>query len=489
MKSKTVAMRFLASMIAFGLTISLGTVNGKDLELRLRLKKGDSYSLKMTVDQKTFQTVMGQKHDMAQTIGFGYVFDVNDVAKDGTAMIKFTFKSSYFKQQGPTGTIEYDSSNPTDTDHPMAKTFASIMGQSLTMQVTPKWHVKEIKGCDEMINHILEQLDLPEGPTTDQIVKSIKDQFGDKAFKEIWQQMMNIYPEKPIAIGDFWSRRFAYSMGVPMIIENAWILKERKNGIAFIDVNSKIKSDPDAGPVKMGNMTLTYDVTGDQNGTLELLEATGWIIRAKLIQKLSGMVEYSGVPALEGRNVPISIESVINIETLDQLKKEVFSVEIFQDGKKVNISDRQVYLKKKPFTIYLTLDNIHGVSLNPSFIPEYYNLEKDQPVKDLKYLHLKSFAEKKFNVGNDLIIAYDGFHYLGYNEKMDWHKFNSIKKKENKVIGERIVKNFFIYDKKQTIKVEDIDKDIYLFLVAVTDYKENPEVKEIQREAIKIVWK
>src|SRR5947207_14921368 len=57
---------------------SRGADDGK-VELKLRLKKGDVQRVGLTLDQSISQTIQGQKYDVKQTMGTGYVMTVDDL--------------------------------------------------------------------------------------------------------------------------------------------------------------------------------------------------------------------------------------------------------------------------------------------------------------------------------------------------------------------------------------------------------------------------
>lgn len=316
MNMKKALFAVLAILLVVSLVAACGPDTGK-ADLRLRLKKGETYNLRMTADQKISQTIQGQKQDIAQTIGMGYTFSVVDVEADGTASVKVTYQSVVYKQDSPLGKFEYDSTKPGTTVPDAAKGFSALVGQGFSMKISPTGTVKDVQGVDAMLTQMIAKLDLPAGPTKDALAKSLRDQFGDQALKDSMASTMNIYPDKAVGVGESWSRKIVISTGFPLTTDNTWTLKERKNGVATIEASSKISSNPDAPPIVIDPMKLRYDLSGEQKGTLELQESTGWTIRATMTQKLSGQVKVEAMPQLPGGMTwAISIESVITVESL-----------------------------------------------------------------------------------------------------------------------------------------------------------------------------
>ncbi len=285
------------------------------IQLRLCLQAGESYNLRMVAEQKISQTIQEQTQDILQTIGTGYTFDVEDVDFDGSITVKVTYHSILFKQDGPMGKFEYDSSDPPAEIPPMAMGFNALVGQSFTMIISPEGNVKDIYGVDEMLSNMIEQLDLPDFPMMDDLMKNLKGQFGDEALKENMEKMMAVFPDSPVGIGERWTKRLVLSRGFPMILDNTWTLKARKDGLAIIEVRSVVEPNEEAPPIDMGIMKINYKLSGEQKGTMEIQEITGWPVQGELTQKFSGQVEMEGATQLgASMSWPVSMESVIRFE-------------------------------------------------------------------------------------------------------------------------------------------------------------------------------
>jgi len=105
------------------------------LDLKLNLKKGQKFGLKMVTDQKMSQTMMGQQQKMNQMTAIGMSF-------------------------GPMGVMEYDSTKPQQpgADNPMSAMYKAMVGHSFVMKLTPKGEILEIKGIDEMIAKMIDKM-------------------------------------------------------------------------------------------------------------------------------------------------------------------------------------------------------------------------------------------------------------------------------------------------------------------------------------------
>ena len=282
------------------------------VDLQYRFSKNDSFKQSIMIDQEISQTILDERQDMIQKFGIGYNFIVTDVGRHGNATIDLVYESVLFNQYGTMGNIEYDSSNPPESIPDVVKGFSALIGMGFTMVLSPKGKVLDIKGADKMLTEMLKSLDLPTGSVGESIEKSMKDQFGDQALKEMMQNMMPLYPEEPIGIGDSWIQKIDLSKGFAMNIINNFNLKHIHDGIAIIDVHSTISSNANAPPMEIGPMKMHYLISGTQEGTMKVLIENGMIIDSNINQDFSGQVEvesFSQMP--EGISWPITVRSHI----------------------------------------------------------------------------------------------------------------------------------------------------------------------------------
>jgi hypothetical protein len=303
------------------LILAVGCTGGGDgLDLRLNLEAGQSFGLKMVMDQKIDQDVQGQKVAMTQQMGVGYTFAVESVEPDGTAWVKTTYDWVMMKHDTPMGKTEYDSANPPEEIPLMAKGSATLVGNSISMLLEPKGTVLEVKGLDALFQKMLEEIDIPQGPAFEGVEKQLKDQFGDDALKEMMRNMMTHFPDEPVQVGDSWDQKVVIAKGFPMIIETTHTLREHKDGVAIIDNESTIRPNPDASPLEMGTTRMRYELSGTQKGTTRIDVATGMPLGAELTQTFEGQVnmEMAGTGDGQSQGWPMSVVSTVTIGPLEK---------------------------------------------------------------------------------------------------------------------------------------------------------------------------
>lgn len=284
------------------------------LELRLRLKQGETYRLKTTIQQQVAQTAGANRQETEQTFAVGYAMAVESVAASGEMKLSTRYDSILFRQKGPSGVVEYDSDNPPKQVPQAARAFAALLGLGFRMTLTPAGRVTAVEGLDAMFEEMVRRLELPEGPAKAAVQKVLAEQFGEDAMKQNLQNMFALYPEAPVAAGDAWQRRFVVSKGFPIVIEGTYTLKERAAGVARVDIKAAISPNDAAGPVDLGTGKMTYDLRGEQRGTAEIEEATGWTRALTTEQELSGTLRFQGAGGAPEVNNPVTIKEKVTME-------------------------------------------------------------------------------------------------------------------------------------------------------------------------------
>ena len=283
------------------------------LDLRLRPRKGDVHRVSVALEQTIDQTIQGLKQQTSQTIGLGYTFSVQDVDDQGTATIAVKYESVEFHAKTPAGPVDYDSASPPPQVPPMASGFAGLLGQGYSMKINAGGQVVQITGLDKLLAGVLAKLNVPEGPARAAAERTLRQQLNEPNLRANLQSVFAPYPDHLVAIGDSWGRKTEVSLGFPLLVETSYTLKSRDAGIATIDLRGTARSAPDAA-VDFGQIKMNYALSGEQNGTIRIDEATGWTRGADLFQKLTGSATLRA-PNAPAQMVPMSIESKMKMES------------------------------------------------------------------------------------------------------------------------------------------------------------------------------
>lgn len=319
MKNKNI---FVSFMVVIILSVAISFVYAQEkVDLKLRLEKGQSYKTRTLSDMKINQTIPGQQGQQQtmtinQKTGNSNIYTVEDVQPDSTLVLKITHDGILFKMENPMGeTMEYDSADTSTAVGPLLPIFDAIVGQSFTVTMTSDGHVKGIQGADALLGRIQGKVnELPDVQTRAAIESNLKAQYSEEALKTNTGNSFDMYPDKPVGIGDTWQKRTTMNQGFPMIIDTIYTLKERKDGIATIDVFAMIQTNRDASPTQMGNMNLQYNMSGSITGLMEMQESTGWPIRSNQSLRLTGSITVQSPEMQQPMSIPMSLAGTITQE-------------------------------------------------------------------------------------------------------------------------------------------------------------------------------
>ena len=181
----------------------------------------------------------------------GMSFEVLEVDDSGNQTISMTFDRMKVSVTGGPVPITYDSEDPATANGPLGKQMGEIIGQTLTMKMTPQGKVVEFGGFDDASPQLKQQLE------------QTKDQMS---------QMVVAFPDKPVDNGDTWTGTMKQGGQMPMTINVTYTLLDQKDGEAIIKVDGKI----------------TGQMNGTMTGTMTVDIATGWTSSANLNMKASG---------------------------------------------------------------------------------------------------------------------------------------------------------------------------------------------------------
>jgi hypothetical protein len=175
-----------------------------------------------------------------------------------------------------------------------------------------------------------------------------------------------------------------------------------------------------------------------------------------------------------------------------QQKKVVIRI-VQEESEMLGEFQTNLLLKKKQFKILVGLQNIEGVYVFASIRDSVYRFKEEGPIRDFIYLPLLSMREDTFNLNKELNIAETGWSYWYYKPSAKHsfqRKVTEIDRDNNFVIGTKIIKNLYDINAERTIRIKDIDRPLYLFFIAVSEYdKDGNPTKELMRRKIKIDWK
>jgi hypothetical protein len=285
------------------------------LELRLRLKQGELYQLKITVDQRIHQTSGANQQATEQAMTIAYDMAVESVDGSGNMKVATKYESIQFRQKGPAGAVEYDSSNPPKQVPAAARPFAALVGLGFKVTFTPEGKVRAVEGLETMLAELVRKLELPEGQSK-AVQKVLSEQFGAEAMKQNLENVFPLYPQAPVAVGESWQRRMVVTKGFPVIIDGTYTLKGRADGVARIEAKASILPNEAAGPIDLGTGRMSYELKGEQTGVADVDEASGYTRSMTTQQVVGGTIRFQGGGGAPEAANPVTISEKVTMEAV-----------------------------------------------------------------------------------------------------------------------------------------------------------------------------
>jgi hypothetical protein len=217
------------------------TVNVKPAEetvlLKFNFQKGRTYNYTMSFD-------MSQKRgdqERGNTMKWNYDMQVID-EKAGLKTIKTTYKRIEMAMNMGGQKMEFSSEKEVDAMDFMqlpSRMFKIVKGKSFIMQVNEKGEVVSVTGFDKIGEAVVNEANLPE-EMKPMLRQNFQQRFNDDAVKQMFTQTFEIFPNKPVKIGDSWKTNTNI---MKQDISTVYTVKNIKGNRVFLTGTSKIKSD------------------------------------------------------------------------------------------------------------------------------------------------------------------------------------------------------------------------------------------------------
>jgi hypothetical protein len=325
MKIKRIVLIFVYVLVLSAVVCFAGqdanTPSGK-VDLKLRLKAGENHEMKMTQHQNIAQTMNGMEQKMTHTQEMVMGFDCLSVDANGVMDVEITYKSIKMTMEGPMGRMEFDSANPkpVDPNRPdqqmIAAMISAMAGSKLQGKLTPTAKTSDIRGTKEMLAKIREKM----GNSTAMpgMDKFFDQMFDEKQVKEMTGSMMGAFPAEPVAAGDTWYDTMSMNFIMPIDIDTTYMLKQRKDGIAYIDAVAKMDMGDSSKPLEIDpNNKVSMQISGTMNATSEVDEKTGLTRKSNMTMNFSGVTKMGGNPQMpDGMTMPMTITGNAVIELI-----------------------------------------------------------------------------------------------------------------------------------------------------------------------------
>jgi hypothetical protein len=105
---------------------------------------------------------------------------------------------------------------------------------------------------------------------------------------------------------------------MPIDVSTTYMLKERKDGIAFIDAVAKLDMGDSSKPIKMGPNKMSMQLAGTMNSANQVDEKTGLLRKGNTTMNFSGIMKMEPEPNQPGQpmTIPMTIHGNMVVELI-----------------------------------------------------------------------------------------------------------------------------------------------------------------------------
>jgi hypothetical protein len=291
--------QFAVKISAVLLTFMFAFPAFSQITLKYNLKKGETYRQNTVNDIKLTQKIMDQEIQLNVSTSMKTVFDVKDVQEDSyTLEMRYKEIKIDVAAPGGMGNITFDSNTPEDiaTMQDAGPMLKAIVDKPVEVVMAGTGKVESVKGFDKFIEAMNSVMDenIPEH-IKQQIMAQVGGQFSEEAFKAMFSQNSDFFPDKPVNTGDNWNVKMSATVSNFTIDLDVKItLKGIEGDVALIDMDGTV-STPEGFEQTVNGMTAKVMLNGTYNGHAKLNRNTGWVISSKISQNLAGEIEVMGM--------------------------------------------------------------------------------------------------------------------------------------------------------------------------------------------------
>lgn len=265
--------------------------NAATANFQFNLQKGKAYDYVMDFDMK--QEMSGQ--NVNTNMKSDYVMEV--IEDDGNIKtLKTTYKRFAMNIAMADKTIKADSDAPdtvasgeiSDPSQLMAAMFGALKGKSFLIKVDKEGKVTEVSGLQQIADAMVGSIKVKE-EMKPMVRQAFTQQFNEENIKELFSQSFNIFPNKPVKVGDSWEKKLSGTSLMPMDMTTTYTVKSIQGNFVMLDAKSDMK------------FTGGANLTGEQIGKMKVNAKTGLVETAVYEQKMDGQMKMTTKATVTGK--------------------------------------------------------------------------------------------------------------------------------------------------------------------------------------------
>lgn len=303
-------MRTIASI--FSLCLLFVSCSTQKETLMLHLEKGATYKQSMLSEILLTQSMNGEAVEMKLTLDGNMQFQVTEILNDTYEMqVSYERLDMGMQMQGMSMNYSSTSNDPNDI---MSTMLGLMEGVPFNITMSSTGKILSIKNIDTLYSRMFEKFpELPQAQL-DQISEQLKKSYGEAAFKGNMELVSAIFPDHAVSVGDTWHVETQLESGMAMSVVSKFTLKEMHEDHYILHCESMMQTLDKEAYVQTNGMPLQYNLTGTMTNVIKVNKTTGWVIEAKISQKLEGNAYIKDNPMMPGgMEIPMTMINEMTI--------------------------------------------------------------------------------------------------------------------------------------------------------------------------------
>ena len=306
-------MKTTVSHIIGLLVLLLGACQGSKtssdvVQLKLNLENGKAYIY--ATNTHLDMTVKG----MATGLNMAYTYKLMNDSKDsaGNQVLLSTIDALKFKAEAMGMSMGYDSKEVIDTNHQdgmsrmVRSIFSGMLGKSFKVTVSPTGNIEKVTGVEEIVAAMIDGIPGSEEDKA-RMRQTLQQSFNPLQVKQTFAQAFNIYPDKPVKVGDTWNKDLDLGMaGMKSKQQIIFKVKDITASSVILDLKGELKSSMKP-PTDSTDASASTNMTGSENGTMTIDRTSGLATSGDLDLNVKGSVN------MKGTAMPMDIKGKITI--------------------------------------------------------------------------------------------------------------------------------------------------------------------------------
>lgn len=267
--------------------------------LELRLKPGERFPLRKTIEQTVTQTGPDGPIHSQTTLKLLLAIRVEEVRPDGAKRMRVDYQRVEYAQDIAGERLQYDSAGPPSPVPLETAAYHGMVDNGFSFWLGPDNRIEQIDDFAGFLQRCVE--DVPEAQRRE-VMARLMSVSGDEGIANFVDDSIGLLPAdgSEIRPGAHWTRRREVLRPVPIYLTTTCILKELDEKAATIDIAGTIAPSATYGPSDQPSAGLQLTVTGGRSaGTCTIDRASGLPTRSRIQRDFDMVVHLPGGEKVE----------------------------------------------------------------------------------------------------------------------------------------------------------------------------------------------